>query len=880
LSWISWTRHLFRRLLRRRRVEEELDEEVQSYFETMVERGVASGLSPAEARRAARVAFEGAEEVKQRVREVRAGAAMETMVQDLRYGWRLLRRSPGFTFFAVLTIALCLGANAAMFSLVDGVLLKSSGYPEPERIVQLWEKPPRRLRNGISAANYLDWAAQSQSFEAIAAQTEAAMSYTDGGEPRALRVARVSAPYFDVFGTRAALGRTFARGEDQPGKEKVAVIGHHLWLSLFGGDRGLIGRNIHLDGDAYTVVGVMPGGGEFDRRAVDVWVPLAFPGQVARDYHYLLAFARLKRGVTVEQAQAEMSAIAGRIAELYPAVKKGWGATVDRFLDRLVGPETRLSLIVLMAAVAVVLLIGCANLANLLMARATLRSREIAVRLALGAHRRRVIRMLLTESLLLSMCGALAGAALGYGLLSWIQSVLPPFTFPAEANIAMDGRVLLFLAVATVLTTVAFGLAPAVQASRRDAAETLKEGGRSSSAGRGRLRARHVFVAGQVAIAFILLVGGGLLIRSLQRVMSVDTGFNAEGVVAASFPLAMDDPQPGVLTQYVQRVLEEVRAEPGVREAALATALPLRGWGDGMPMRLPARRDERLGTGFKIVTPGYFQTLGLRQVAGRLLDGRDTAGSLLVVVVNESFVKRYFPGQTAIGQRILVERILPSRRGLGPEVSWEIVGVVADEKGTGLESPSDVGTYASFAQNPVVGLGLVARGSGEGADLIRSVQRAVWRVNKNQVLDRPQTVQEIKTQSMMSRRLTTMLLGGFAVLALLLACAGIYGVLSFVTARRTQELGIRAALGASRGDLIRLVIAGGAMPVLAGILLGLAGAMALSRVIVGMLFATSPMDAPSFVAVSAIFLVVALAACFVPAWRAAKVAPMTALRQE
>jgi putative ABC transport system permease protein len=820
--------------------------------------------------------------------------ALDTTIQDARYAWRVLRRSPGFTFFAVLTIALGLGANAAIFSLVDGVLLKSLGYPEPERIVMIWEAPPGGGRNGISGANYLDWAQKAKSFSAIAAQTGGTMSYTGrvgpngasagGGEPRSLRISRVSAPFFEVFGTRAAIGRTFARDEDQIGKEKVTVIGHRLFMSLFGGDASLVGQNIMLNGEPHTVIGVLPGNSEFDRRSADLWVPLTFPPNPARDYHYLSAVARMKPGVDVPQADAEMKAIAKRIAELYPAMKKDWSAVVDRYVDRLVGDQTRMSLQVLMSAVVAVLLIGCANLANLLMARATLRTREIALRLALGAGRARVIRMLLTESLLLAGLGAVLGIAFGYGLLQWIQSLLPPFYFPPEANIRMDGRVLLFLAGVTILTSIAFGLTPALQASRRSAAESLKEGGRASSAGRRSIHARHVFVAAQVAAAFILLAGAGLLIRSFQRVMDVDTGYNTEGIIAAYLPMPMDrEPDPTALTQYIQQILDEVRAVPGMSNAAVATAIPLRGWGDGMPFRMPAKPDEIVGTGFKITTPGYFQTLGLRMIAGRLLDDRDTTSSPPVVVVNESFVRRYFPNKearAALGERILVERILPSRRGLGPQVSWEIVGVVVDEKGRGLETTSDVGAYASFFQSPVVGLGLVARGAGDAGSLIKSIQRAVWRVNKDQALDRPMTVAQLKAESMVGRRLPMMLLGGFAVLAMLLACAGIYGVLSFVTAKRTQEIGIRAEGGASRWGLVRMVLGSGSLPVIAGIVVGLGGAMGLARFIQSMLFQTQPIDAPSLIAVSALFLVVALAACFVPAWRAARIDPMTALRQE
>jgi putative ABC transport system permease protein len=652
-------------------------------------------------------------------------------------------------------------------------------------------------------------------------------------------------------------------------------------MSLFGADPAIVGRDIILNGDPYTVIGVMPGNSEFNRRSADLWVPLAFPPSPARDYHYLSAVARLKPGVSLEQAQAEMSAIAGRIATLYPDIKKGWGATVDRYLDRVVGPQLQLQLRVLMGAVVAVLLIACSNLANMLLARATLRSREIALRLALGAHRRRLVRMLLTESLLLAGFGGLLGVAFGYGLLRWIQSLLPPFYFPAESNISMDGRVLLFLAAVTLLTSLGFGLAPALHASRRDAGEALKEGGRSNTGGRWDVGTRHAFVALQVAAAFILLAGAGLLLRSFQRVIDVDTGYDTEGIVAAYLPLPMErNPEPIALTQYIQQILDEVRAVPGVQHAAIASAIPLRGWGDGMPFRMPEKPDEIVGTGFKIITPDYFRTLGLRVVSGRLFDSRDTAGSVPVVVVNESFVRRYSPNANPLGRRILVERILPTRRGLGPLTAWEIIGVVADEKATGLENLTDVGAYASFAQNPVVGLGLVARGIGEPAMLIKAIQRAATNVNKFQVLDRPMTVAQLKADSMVGRRLPTYLLGGFALLAMLLACAGIYGVLSFVTAKRTQEIGIRAALGASQADLVRMVLRTGTVPVVIGLAIGLAGALWLSKFIQSLLFQVSPIDPISLSAVAVIFLGVAFLACFVPAWRASRIDPMMALRQE
>jgi putative ABC transport system permease protein len=816
---------------------------------------------------------------------------LETTLQDLRYAARMLLRTPGFTFFAILTIAIALGANAAVFSFVDGILLKGTGYPEPERIVQIWEKPPRGQRNGIAPANYIDWTRLSQSFESMAAISGSTVSFlpdTAGGsaQPKAIRAGVVSAPYFDVFGVKPALGRTFARDEDQAGKDKVVVLTHRAWINLLGGDTNILNRQILLNGQPYAVIGVLPGASEFDRRSNDIWIPLVFPPDAPRNYHSFSAVARLKRGVSFEQAQSEMSAIAAGIAERYPDVKKDWGATVDRYLDRIVGPQLRLSVTVLMWAVIAVLLIGCANLANLLMARSTLRSREIAVRQAMGAGRGRVIRMLLTESFLLSVCGGLAGVATGFVMLRALQSAVPPFLLPAEASVAMDGRVFMFLAGATLFTCFALGLAPAWQAASgtagaESAADSLKEGGRSNTTSRSKLVVRNVFVAVQVATAFILLIGGGLLVRSFQKLMSIETGYSSESLIAAYLPLPMErNPEAASLQRYIERILDEVRGVPGVRDAAVTTGLPLRGWGDGMPFFLADKPDEQRGTGFKIVTPRYFQALGLPLLKGRYLGDSDKAGSPYVVVVNSSFVRRYYPDQEPLGKRILVEKILPTRRGLGPQTAWEIVGVVADEKGNGLESPTDVGVYASFEQNPVVGLGIVVKGSGEGSSLIQPVAQAVARVDKTQVLDRPRTVEQLRDESFTTRRLTMATMTVVALMATLLACAGIYGVLSFVTSRRMHEFGIRAALGASRMALVRLVAGGGAIPVLCGIVVGLGGAVGLGRFIQSMLFDTQPLDVPTLAGVTALFLAVALVACVVPAIRASRVDPMTALREE
>jgi putative ABC transport system permease protein len=801
---------------------------------------------------------------------------------DVRFAARSLRKSPAFTAVAILTIALGLGANTAIFSFLDGVLLKPLSYPEPDRLVQLWEKPPGGTRNGISALNFRDWQAQATSFTAMAAQTGKTVTISDRGEPRQLRLSVVSAPYFDILGVRPALGRTFVAGEDQPGNDRVVVLTQRIWRTEFGGDPAIVGGSLILDGDSHTVVGVLPAG-EFDRRFADAFMPLAFPRDAVRNFHYLTAIARLKPGISLEQAQSEMSRIAAGIAERYPDIKKDWGATVDRWADRIVGPQLRLSLIVLMSAVVAVLLIACANLANLLLARATLRSREISVRAALGASRWHLVRQLLVESLLLSCLGALAAVLVGILLFRGILSQLPPFSLPPQAQVGVDFRVAAFLALLTVLTALLFGLAPALQASRRDASHALKEGGRGGSAGRRKAWLRSSLVVSQVALAFVLVCGAGLLVRSFARLTSVDAGFDTTNVVTMGFLLQMDRDTDGErLTSYVGQAIEAVRAVPGVREAAITSALPLQGWGFGMPFRVAGRNVEpskRPACFFKIVTPGYFGALGMRLRKGRGLSETDTKGSVPVVVVNETFASRQFAAQDPIGQHVLIEQIVTGKRQLGPEVAWQVVGVVADEKVNSLDNTS-AGVYVSYAQSPIVGVSLLVKGTASVSALTSSVQRAIWALNKDQALPNPTTLEQIKSDSLGQTRLRTLLLAAFAALALLMAAVGVYGVLSYVTAQRTTELGVRAALGASAADLVRLVVRGGTTPVLLGLVIGGYGAIGLTRWLQTLLFEVDPTDPATMAVAGAVLLLVGWVACYIPARRAARVDPMRALRIE
>jgi putative ABC transport system permease protein len=810
---------------------------------------------------------------------------LDELVQDIRYGFRTLAQSYGFTTVAVLTLALGIGANSAIFSFVDGVLLKPLPYPDPERILQIWEKPPGGGNNVISTANFLDWQRQSDLFEAMVATTGSQMTLSGYGDPVLLRVGRVSAGYFDVFGVKPSLGRTFAADEDQPGKEAVVVLSHRTWTTQFGADASIIGKSITLDARPFTVIGVMPEGTPFDRGTSKMWRPLAFaPNERARNFHWLGVIARLKPGVTMEQAKAKMDAIGARIAIDYPDSNKDWGVSLVRLVDAVVGQQLRSSLYVLLAAVGMLLLIGCANLANLSLARGTSREREVAVRAALGAGRGRLIRQFLTESVLLATIGGAAGIAVGYGLMNFLKFMLPPFMLPAAVKVEMDVRVLAFAFVLSVVTGLVFGLAPALSATKPDLAGAMKEGGRGSSGDGARRRLRSALVVIEVALAFILLAGGGLLVRSFFQMMQVELGLEATNVLTMRLPVASDRfATPAALTAYVRDIVERVGRVPGVSGAATTDALPLEGYGNGMPLLIAGRpvvdRANRQGAGFKVVHPNYFRVLGIRVIKGRGLTDRDVRSAPPATVVNQSFVQRYFPNEDPIGKTLLVQEIVTGSPQLGPEIPWQIVGVIADERTSSLEGTNRPGMYVPMEQSPTNFLSLVVRGALEADTLGRAVTHAVHQVDPNQAVTDLRTLEQIKRESSAGSRLRTTLLGFFAGLALLLSAVGIYGVISYTVAQRTHEMGVRAALGASAGNLLRLVLSNGLLLTGIGLVLGIAGALGLTRLLSTLLFGVGARDPLTLGASAAILALVAAAACYVPARRAAKLDPLAALRE-
>jgi putative ABC transport system permease protein len=810
---------------------------------------------------------------------------MEELHSNVLFGLRMIRKSPGFACVAILTLALGIGGNTAIFSFVDGVLLKPLPYPHPEQIVQVWEKPPKYPRNGISTMNFLDWKNQNTVFSAMAAETGGSFTLSGGQEPIQLRGSRVSAPYFQIFGVRPVLGRAFAPDEDQPGKDQVVVLSHRIWESRFGTDPHLIGRSIILDNRPYTVIGILPAGTRFDRSWQDIWTPLAFqPQDMTRDFHWMRAWARLKPDVSFAAAQQQMNAIGERIAKAYPASNKDWGVTLDRFEDRVVDPNLRSSLLVLLAAVGVVLLMGCVNLANLLLVRASAREREVAVRTAIGASSGQLLRQFLTESLLLAAFGGCLGILIAVGALKLLKLALPPFYLPPETTVSIDFRVLLFTAALIIITGVLFGIAPAIQATRVAPGDALKEGSRSSTTSAAGQRLRGILIVTEVALAFVLLSGAGLLLRSFYQLQQVDTGFDSTNVITMWLP--MDDNQytkSDQIIEYETQVLDRVQSVPGVRDAAITSALPMGGWGYGMPFQIVGKPivdiSNRPDAFFKMVSASYFHTLGMRLIKGRGLSEADRQGTTPVTVINQTMTDKFFKNEDPIGKRILVQQIVPAQHGLGKDIPWEVVGVVADEKVGDLDDSSP-GLYVPAPQSPTVGNGLVVRGAMDPDHIVKSVQHSIWDVNKNQAITDIKTLEEVKSESLGSNRLRTYLLVVFAGLALLLAAIGLFGVISYTVTQRLHELALRAALGASGFDLLQLVLHNGLALTVVGLAIGLAGSFGLTHLLASLLFQVSPRDPYSLAFAALVLAAVAVAASVLPALRATRVDPMVALRYE
>jgi predicted permease len=809
---------------------------------------------------------------------------------DLKHGCRVLLKTPGFAVSAIIVLALGIGANTAIFGIVNGVLLRPLPFAEPDRLVQLWHTPPQKQFPGVrrfalSAANYLDWEAQNTVFSSSAIYRFWRFRLTGTGEPRILRAARVEPTFFSVLGTPPLIGRAIDPGDDVPERQHVVVLSYGLWNAQFAGDQQIVGKTIHLDGNAYTVIGVMPS--SFAKpESASLWVPLVWTAQekAVRGEHSMSAVARLKPGVTVHQAQAQLDAIAARIAELYPADAAGWGAAVVTLREETVG-DVRRPLLMLFGAVVFVLLIACANVANLMLARTVDRRKEIAIRTAFGAKRTRIIRQVLAESLLVSVSGGALGLIVAHYGTELVVNYFGA-SLPRLADIKMDGAVLGFAFVTALLSGTVAGVAPAWRMSKADPNEALKQGlGRLDSPSSG-TRTRAVLVITEVALSLVLLVGAALMIRTLWNLRSVQPGFVADhaltmrvGVAANEF--AGEDQQ----VQFYGQVLQRVHALPGVQFAALTDDLPLQGGSmqpvavEGQPVVEMAHQPE---VSVRLLSPQFMRTMGIPILRGREFTDADTATSAPVVVVSESMARQFWPNQDPLGKRLTLTFF--------PNVVRQVVGVVGDVKDRGLDNQDSISTLywplTQFYAPPVWGgfraipLALAVRTGSDPAGVAAAVRNAIHEISPATPLIDVRTMDDIVAESLSPQRFNMLLLAAFAGLALVLAAVGLYSVVAYTTRQRVKEIGIRIALGADRTDVLRGVVLDGLRPTLIGIAIGTAAAISLSHLLATLIFGVEATDVRTYVAVAGLLATVGVLASIIPAYRATLIDPVRALRDE
>jgi putative ABC transport system permease protein len=806
---------------------------------------------------------------------------MNRLWQDVRYGVRVLLRSPGFTAVAILVTALAIGANTAIFSVINAVLLRPLPYGNPERMVTVWGTQSRRgvTRAPFSYPDFADFHAQSNSFDGLAAYTDASASLAGRDAPEQITGEVTSADFFKALGVQSALGRAFAPDDEQSGVSGVVVISHGTWQHRFGGEQNIIGRQVTLDGKSRTVIGVLPADFQFpfSTESPEYFLPINPKDDLdkERGAHYLSVIGRLKPGVTAQQAAAEMKGIAARLEQQYPTTDASRGINIVGAQDDMVS-TLRPTLLILLGAVGFVLLIACANVANLLLARASRRGREIALRVALGASRARIVRQLLTESLVLS----LAGGALGLLVAAWgvrLISSFVPADIPRFSETGLDPTVLAFTLAASVLTGLVFGLAPALSASKLDLNESLKEGGRGATGGRARNRVRSLLIVSEVALSLVLLVGAGLLVKSFLKLRNTDPGFNPENVLTASISLpSAQYSEDARIAQFYRQAIERVSQLPGVESVGAITPLPLSD--NGMSITFypkdgpPPRPGEELVSAARVASPDYFRTMGVPVVEGRAFSDADRADTQKVVIINQTLARKFFPGADPLGRQLHL--------GLN-DLDAVIVGVVGDVRHQTLDKEAGPEFYVPFAQVPFGDMSLVVRTrTDDPAGLSAPLRGAVQAVDKDIPLFKLQTMRSLIGHSVARQRFSMTLIAVFAGLALALAMAGIFSVMSFLVAQRTHEIGIRMALGAQRRDILRMVVSHAMRLALVGVVVGLLAAFALTREMASLLYQVSTTDPLIFGGIAALLALVALAACLVPARRATKVDPMVALRYE
>ena len=807
---------------------------------------------------------------------------MRTLIGNLRYSLRMLRKNPGLTAAVIATLMLGIGATTAIYTVVYAVLLAPLPYPEPNQLVMVWSKI-RGHDNGLSAGDFLDWREQSKSFQQLAAWTGSSFNIATQEQPEQLDGMRATPGWFSMQGMPFLMGRDFRPEEGIPGGDHAVILTHKLWNRL-GANRAIVGQPLRINGEPYTVVGVLaPGIG--DRFDFELAAPLAFrPEQINHDYHWLLAMGRMKPGVTLQQARADMDAVTAHIAAAYPVSNQGWGASVEPLKNDFLPPERIHNLWLLLGAVGFVLVIACVNIANLLLAKGAARLREIAVRNAVGANRRQIFNQFLTESIVLAFIGGGLGIALGVGLLRAILSIVPEGILPSEASFHLDVHVLVVALAATSLAGLLFGCAPAWYASRVDPGESLKEGGRTGT-GTSSHKLRRGLITGEFALALSLLAGAGLAMHSFWNLTRVDLGVRTDHVLL----FGLNHPHgrfqtPEEMNIYNQQMLGVLRGVPGVANVATVTGTPLRGTSDGMPFTVvggPTFADpsQRPGAGFQSVSPDYYQTFGIRVVQGRSFSEQDTATSVRVAMVNEEFARRYLKDVNPLQQRLSIEQIIPGLPKLGPPIEWQIVGIFHNVRyGDFRDAFPEVDVPYAQSLAPDVTIGV--RTEEEPAAMSKAVEAAVHSIDPQIALARLRTLDQVKEESLGEDRYTMVLFASFAVVALLLAAVGIYGLMAFAVAQRTNEIGLRLALGATRVHVIWLILREASLLAALGLGIGLVGSMLVGRTMRSTLYGVGAMDLSVIVSVGVILFVTALFASYLPARRAARIDPMKALRTD
>ena len=806
---------------------------------------------------------------------------MRAVFQNFRFAFRLLRKSPGFMSVAILTLALGIGANTAIFSVVYATLLAPIPYPEPDQLVMVWSKV-QTYRNSVAAGDFLDWKRQNTTFQDLNAWTGGNFNLATAERPEQINGQLTTPGFYRTMGVKFALGRDFLPEESQPGKDHVVILVNRLWKRL-GANPNIIGQQLKLNGEPYTVVGVMAPGAP-DRLQTEIIAPLAFkPEQINHDFHFTLVMGRLKPGVTIAQAQADMNVIADRIAKDFPQSNKGWGVTVEPLKNDFFPKETQTTLWLLLGAVGFVLLIACANVANLLLAKGTTRQKEVAIRTSLGASRGRVFIQFLAESMVLAFLGGIAGVGVSALMLKVLKMVMPPYTLPSEADVTLSIPVLLFTLSCTMLAGIIFGCAPAWRASGVSLNETLKEGGRSG-ASRKHNRLRQALVISEFGLALTLLAAAGLAIHSFWNLARVDLGIRTDHVLTFSLDLPntrFSDSKQTV--NFYRQLLEKTKALPGVTDAEVATGSPIQGTYFGMPFNVAGTEQKdagaRQGAAFQMVTPDFFKTFGIQIVKGRSFTDQDLDGSPRVAIVNENFAHKYLQGDP-LGKRLVIEQLIPGVTKLGPAVEWEVVGVIHNVRSGGPRGDDYSEISIPFYQSPWPAVAMGVRTTSDPAAMTKTLAQVVSSMDPNLAMANIKTMDQVVDESLLGDRFVVLLFATFAATALILAAIGIYGVMAFAVAERTREIGLRVALGAGRSQVLRLILKEGVVLALIGLGAGLVGAFFVGRLIRSTLYGVGTVDFAAFAAVSVILLASALLACYVPAQRATKVDPMVALRYE